>query len=496
MATAAQIIADMGTAGVPAAITAALAALGAVQQGDYVASLAAMEAGNQTIKAAVAAAARAAGGAVPPGTYSGQYINLVGDTVIKPASFTTWANNESLLVNFDGVTQTNLLAANGAAIGLVQNSLDVLSANMFLGPQAMAYALTYYPDGNTRIKLPKLITTKPEGYATILTSLRTGLILPGAAAALAANVTPALTDVNTDLVINSNNMKALPEFAPYSLGVEAVNNISGKMKTGTTYQNISVEDAANLKKFNFSGTTESYWTKAATFGQLKAHWTTPPNFLHWTDIKLKDGASYNDAPRRFQVSRTSTDASSVLVVTCMPGNTSFIPFSDSNFMLPTGWRISRRLYDGMIVYTGPDNITQTHFPDGTFYKISGSYSYIERPFLTKCAEVALAKLSDAAFVNVPLETKHRAAELFCCIKLAIKIQAGIQPQLGGGGGGGGNNAQLKMQIPRLYSKKSYNNNRRTKNKNRNKSKSKSMSMFKSAKRAFYRTNKRNKTSRK
>jgi hypothetical protein len=161
-------------------------------------------------------------------------------------------------------------------------------------------------------------------------------------------------------------------------------------------------------------------------------------------------------------------------------------------MLPTGWRISRRLYDGMIVYTGPDNITQTHFPDGTFYKKSGSYSYIERPFLTKCAEVALAKLSDVAFANVPLETKHRAAELFCCIKLAIKIKAGIQPQLGGGG----NNAQLKMQIPRLYSKKSYNNNRRTKNKNRNKSKSKSMSMFKSAKRAFYRTNKRNKTSRK
>ena len=493
---AAALVGDMATAGVPAAIALALAGLGPGQpQDDYVASLAAIEAGTQRIKAAVAAAARAAGGAVPPGTYDGQYINLQGDTVIKPASFTTWANKESLLANFDGTAQTQFF--DNAAIPALQaaavHSLDELSQNMFTNRAAMASALTYYPDGNTRFKLPKLITAKPEAYAASLaTIVAGGGALTGAAGNLPATpIAPATTFQNTDLVINDANMVALPEFAPYSLGVEAVNNMTNKMKTGTTYQNISVEDAANLKKFNFGGTTESYWTKMATLGQLKSHWTTPPNFLHYTDIKLKDGASYNDAPNRFQVSRTSTDASSVLVVTCMPGNTSFIPFSDSNFMLPPGWRISRRLYDGMLVYTGPDNITQAHFPDGTFYKKSGGYSYIERPFLTKCAEVALAKLSAAIFANVPIETKYRAAELFCCIKLAIRIQAGFQPQLGGGG----NNAQLKMQIPRLYSKKSY-NNRRTKNKNRNKSKSKSMSMFKSAKRAFYRTNKRNKTSRK
>jgi hypothetical protein len=470
---------NLATAGVPAAINAALGGLNAADQAHYVASLNAIDASTQQIKQQVAAAARAAGGPITPGTYSGTYINEVGSTVIKPANFTAWANGESLLNNFDGTTLTTIPGSAGA-----RNSLAILSgpAGMFASEAALRYALSYYPAGNNRINLPKLVTSdvRSADYENAIGNIVRSPLLPTSTVDLTNRLIGTL-QLQVNAVI-------LDRFSPNKGGVKScVSSITGKIDMSSC-PTLSSLDAANL----------GLWGRRA--GETnKTAWTTPPNFLHWTDIKLTEGATYNDQPNNFGVSRTTTDGSAVLVVTCnwaprsgfwnakVNSHTSFIDYDDSNFILPPGYRISRRVYDGMIVYTNQDNHTQTYFPPGTFYKVSTGNSYRERPFLTACAATALAKLSDPIFAAFGEETKFRAAELYVCIKLAIKIKSDGVLVLGGGGG---------MQIPRLdrlYSKKSYKNNRKTKNKNRNKSKS--MSMFKSAKRTFYRTNKRNKTSR-
>jgi hypothetical protein len=435
--------------------------------------------------AAGAAALRLARGVIPAGSYDGQYITLApdGQTVIKPANFTTWVNDESLFRNFDG-TQTVPFPTGNAA----NATLGDLSVSMFGSVADLNYALSYYPDNNNRIKLPKLVTTnvRSQGYTVEIAALTAG-----GGATYSQAMVPAATLQNTDEVIRNlevpDQSSKLKIFSPHPTGVSTcVSTRTGRADLGTC-QTLSPADAANL----------SVWGVRTLETNVKTSWATPPNFLHYTDIKLADGARYNDTPNRFQVARTTTDNSAVLIVTCEPAprgffsrqridpnHTSFIDYDKSNFILPSGWRISRRLYDGMIVYTSPENITQTFFPDGTFHKPSGNNKYVNRPFLTACAMTALAKLNDNMFDTLDQQAKFRAAEFFCCVKLANRIRNN-----GFVLGGGSEN-----KIPRLHFKKSYKNHRRTKNKNRNKSKS--MSMFKSAKRAFYRTNKRNKTSKK
>lgn len=477
---AANYITNLATDGTAAEITRTLAGLNAARQTSYAASLNAIDAGTQQIKQQVAAAARAAGGPIPPGTYSGTYINEVGSTVIKPENFTAWANGESLLNNFDGTTITTIPDGGGAG----RNTLAILSGptGMFASEAALRYALSYYPPGNNRINLPKLVTcdVRSVDYENSIGSIVRSPLTPN-----------STVDITNGLIATLQLQRyavTLDAFAPNKGGVKScVSNITGKIDMSSC-RTLSPLDAANLSQWGIRARESN-----------KTAWTTPPNFLHWTDIKLTAGATYNDQPNNFGVSRTTTDGSAVLVVTCtwaprsgfwnakVNSHTSFIDFDESNFILPPGYRISRRLYDGMIVYTDSNNHTQTYFPPGTFYKVSTGNSYRERPFLTACAATALAKLSNPMFAGIGEETKFRAAELYVCIKLAIKIKSDGVLQLGGGGG---------MQVPRLdrlYYKKSYKNNRKTKNKNRNKSKS--MSMFKSAKRTFYRTNKRNKTSR-
>jgi hypothetical protein len=438
------------------------------------------------VDAAAAAALRAAGGLIPPGSYDGQYITLApdGQTVIKPANFTTWVNDESLFRNFDGTQTVRFPSGNVANATLDDN----LSLTMFASVANLNYALSYYPDNNNRIKLPKLVTenVRGQGYTDAITAL-----VNGAAAPYTQAMVPAATVAHTDEVIGNleapDQSSKLKIFSPHPTGVSTcVSTRTGRADLGTC-PTLSPADAANL----------SVWGVRTLETNVKTSWATPPNFLHYTDIKLAEGARYNDIPNRFQVARTTTDNSAVLIVTCEPAprgffsrqridpnHTSFIDYDKSNFILPSGWRISRRLYDGMIVYTSPENITQTFFPDGTFHKPSGNNKYVNRPFLTACAMTALAKLSNATFNALDQQAKFRAAEFFCCVKLANRIRNN-----GFVLGGGSEN-----KIPRLHFKKSYKNHRRTKNKNRNKSKS--MSMFKSAKRAFYRTNKRNNTSKK
>ena len=433
--------------------------------------------------AAGAAALRLAGGVIQPGSYDGEYITLApdGQTVIKPANFTTWINDESLFRNFDGVL--NVPFPTGGA----QATLDDLSLAMFASVANLTYALSYYPDNNNRIKLPKLVTenVRGQGYTDGITSL-----VNGAAAPYTQAMVPDATVPHTDEVIRNleplDQISKLKIFSPHPTGVsKCVSTRTGRADIDSC-PTLSAADAANL----------SVWGRR-TLETNKTSWATPPNFLHYTDIKLAEGARYNDIPGRFQVARTTTDNSAVLIVTCEPAprgffsqqridpnHTSFIDYDKSNFILPSGWRISRRLYDGMIVYTSPENITQTFFPLGTFHKPSGNNKYANRPFLTACAMTALAKLSNARFNALDQQAKFRVAEFFCCVKLANRIRNN-----GFVLGGGSEN-----KIPRLHFKKSYKNHRRTKNKNRNKSKS--MSMFKSAKRAFYRTNKRNRTSKK
>ena len=446
-----------------------------------------------TADAAGAAAARLAGGPVQPGSYDGEYINLQGDTVIKPADFTTWINNESLLANFNRNTLLQLpdIAQNNAY------TLDELAEGMFTSRNNLNFALSYYPANNNRIKLPNLVTSNvtSASYTTAintiknaaagsgLTSAMVPVVLPGGGAANdIAAITAAVPVTNQGIDEVSRDANLLAPFQPHPTGVRTcVSTRTGRADLSTC-PTLSPADATNLTAWGRRMETNT------------TSWSTPPNFLHYTDIKLAQGATYNDLPSKFQVARTTTDNSAVLIVTCNaaprglfsrkridPNHTSFIDYDTSNFILPSGWRISRRLYDGMVVYTSPENITQTFFPSGTFHKVSTINRYQERSYLTACAAVALAKLDNGMFAGINQDTKFRAAELFCCIKLAIRIQNSNMVI-------GGN------KIPRLHFKKSYKNNRRTKNKNRNKSKS--MSMFKSAKRAFYRTNKRNRTSKK
>lgn len=440
--------------------------------------------------AAGAAALRLARGVIPAGSYDGQYITLApdGQTVIKPDNFTTWVNDESLFRNFDG-TQTVRFPAGNVANATLDNLCGPAPGGMFTSVAALKYVLSYYPANNNRIKLPKLTTINvgSAGYTNAITTMVNAGMIPTATTA----VTDAYIATIQGVALRNT---ILPQFSPNPTGVRTcVSTTTGRADLGAC-PTLSSADAANLSK----------WGRRSEVN-LPTSWTTPPNFLHYTDIKLADGARFNDTPGQFGVARTTTDNSAVLIVTCQPAprgffsrqridpnHTSFIDYDTSNFILPPGWRISRRLYDGMIVYTSTENITQTYFPDGTYHKVSGNNIYANRPYLTACAATALAKLDAAVFGTLDQESKFRAAELFCCIKLAIQIRDSTMIVLGGGG----NNAQLKMQVPRLdrlYSKKSYKNHRRTKNKNRNKSKS--MSMFKSAKRTFYRTNKRNKTSR-
>ena len=100
--------------------------------------------------------------------------------------------------------------------------------------------------------------------------------------------------------------------------------------------------------------------------------------------------------------------------------------------------------------------------------------------------IAALDLQTIPVANMGAENVLMALRM--CARMAFWRYRAVKPSSKGGSN--------KMMITNMSNKTRNMNKRQRRSKSKSKSKSKSMSMFKSAKRAFYRTNKRNKTSKK
>jgi len=261
-------------------------------------------------------------------------------------------------------------------------------------------------------------------------------------------------------------------------------------------------------------------------------WQFPPNCLYQSQIKILDG--YSESRTVTMGFPTGTNRfDNCVIKTFLKGNnrTPIIhyPFDSSNLKMPSGWNILIRRSDSAALFIDQNGNLVKQLPSSIIMKLptthriennqlnNGIANYVGSMMQTPMTVVNITNtgnrvnVSAAVFparmfgagalpANVWISDHDIRAQplnqiydlngdnlmaLRMCARIALWRYRAIKPQSTGGSN--------KMMITNM-SNKTRNMNKRQR-RSKSKSKSKSMSMFKSAKRAFYKTNKRNKTSR-
>lgn len=221
-----------------------------------------------------------------------------------------------------------------------------------------------------------------------------------------------------------------------------------------------------------------------------------PNFL-LGEVLYKDPAFETpgkpEVIGKVQVGRPLLDHPE-LWVKIQATNDYFFPYDTNRYYLPPGYEMYERA-DGIIIYRNPNSEIEFTFPLGSYMivnidsagritpPIKSTPRYLEIQSVVKAKMERMAGVAPGApvsYVNFQGQGYQFSLQLVAYmanlkILLTLPSWAGLRPLPQGGG--------RTKKLKRIRAAKS-------------KSKSKSMSMFKSAKRAFYKMNKRNKTSRK
>jgi hypothetical protein len=217
-----------------------------------------------------------------------------------------------------------------------------------------------------------------------------------------------------------------------------------------------------------------------------------PNFLLGEVLYKEARFQAKEVPGRVQLGRPLLEHPE-LWVKIQADNSYFFPYDKTKYYLPPGYEMYERA-DGVIIYRNSQNQIEFTFPLGSYMivQIDSTTGNITAPIIQTPRYVAInaavkAKMEVMAGValNGPVpyanfDNYQSSLQLVAYMEnlralLTSATWAGLRP------------------APRGGSRTKKLNRRRAA---KSKSKSKSMSMFKSAKRAFYKMNKRNKTSRK
>lgn len=283
----------------------------------------------------------------------------------------------------------------------------------------------------------------------------------------------------------------------------------------------------------YTATPEASYTFGATAVDNKDMWQFPPNCLYQSQIKMLEGYSEGTTfaigfPTGDIMSENCIVKTFVLAGSTRP--TRNYPFDTSNIKVPSGYNIYIRRSDSMAIFVDangkavreiPKSVvmklpTTNRFENDTCNNVIGNYvgsmmaapmtvvnitsdantvNIIPAVFPTRAVGVPGGLPGQVYISDVDIRQEQFAQiyqpdnlmALRMCARIAFWRYRAMKPSSKGGSN--------KMMITNMSNKTRNMTKRQRRSKSKSKSKSKSMSMFKSAKRAFYKTNKRNKTSR-
>jgi hypothetical protein len=244
---------------------------------------------------------------------------------------------------------------------------------------------------------------------------------------------------------------------------------TGKKSSAAARQTADPLDRANLAKFS----------QSFTWSSERNPWRTPDNFIDFRRLKLK--SDYQVTNRRNAVD-TNNDVyvyyfNKVGALT-MNDATLEIPFDESNFMLPSGWKVYARYPDGALLYKSPAGVMQAEFPLGTFFKADSEYP-VSRFEAAAQAAVASQKVRIDAIGLSPDENQSMYQfAAYVGVMQEIKNMKRIL--------GGSHNITHRRRMSVKRNKK-MKRSTMSKSKGRGRGRARAASMLKSAKQRYYKT---------
>lgn len=354
---------------------------------------------------------------------------------------------------------------------------------------------------------------------------------------LALHGTPAEIQISTQIL--ENCMSHLQTFV-YPLRFTNYTAIGGRaLATPITYgpATSSKPDVAAIAAgvVKYTARPEASYYKGLTAVDNMDMWQFPPNCLYQSQIKMREGYSEGttfavgfvtgDMMSENCIIKTFTKAGNITPLKDYPYDTSNLEnmpsgykiyirrsdsmaiFVDANgkavreiptsivMKLPTTNRFNNNICNNVIgnyvgsMMVAPMSVVNITSDDNTVDIISAVYP-AARVLGVAAALPAALYISDIDIRGQLLNQINQPDNLMAlrmCARIAFWRYRAMKPQ----SKGGSNN----MMITNISNKTRNMTKRQRRSKSKSKSKSKSMSMLKSAKRTFYRTNKRNKTSR-
>jgi hypothetical protein len=283
----------------------------------------------------------------------------------------------------------------------------------------------------------------------------------------------------------------------------------------------------------YTATPEASYRLGATAVDNMDMWQFPPNCLYQSQIKMREGYSEGTTfAIGFRMGDIMSENCIVKTFVLSDGTspTRNYPFDTSNMKVPSGYNIYIRRSDSMAIFVDANGRAVREIPISIVMKLPttnrfnndicnnaignyvGSMTATPMTVVNITSDANTVNITDAVFPaervlgvrglpgqifisdidirQVQLAQIYQPYNLMAlrmCARIAFWRYRAIKPSSKGGSN--------KMMITNMSNKTRNMTKRQRRSKSKSKSKSKSMSMLKSAKRTFYRTNKRNKTSR-
>lgn len=355
---------------------------------------------------------------------------------------------------------------------------------------------------------------------------------------LALHNGPAETQRSTKILVDC--MTSLQTFV-YPLrfttySESTANGINPPLPTTYGPATSSKPDAAAIANgvTRYYATPEASYFRGITSVDNDSMWQFPPNCLYQSQIKMMEGYSEGTT---FAVGFATGDnmmENCIIKTFTKVGQVTPMkeyPYDKANISMPTGYKIYIRRSDSMAIFIDANNKAVRQLPKDIIMKfpstnrlsndtcnnVIGNYvgSMMAAPMTVvnitsnnNTVNVAAAVFPAARVLGIPgglpgnlyisdidirqeplnqIYDPDNLMALRMCARIAFWRYRAMKPQSFGGSN--------KMMITNISNKTRNMTKRQRRSKSKSKSKSKSMSMLKSAKRTFYRTNKRNKTSR-
>lgn len=246
---------------------------------------------------------------------------------------------------------------------------------------------------------------------------------------------------------------------------------TGKKSSAAVLQTADPLDRANLAKFSQSFT----WSSEGN------PWRTPDNFIDFRRLKLK--SDYQVTNRNNAVD-TNNDVyvyyfNKVGALT-MNDATLEIPFDESNFKLPSGWKVYARYPDGALLYKSPAGVMQAEFPLGTFFKASSAYPVSRFEAAAQAAVASQKARIDAIGLSPDENQSMYQFAAYVGVMQEIKNMKRIR--------GGSHNITHRRRMSVKRNKKMKRSTMyKSKGRGRGRGRARAASMLKSAKQRYYKT---------